>query len=130
MADPIYYFDISKTGKDYIGKKDISLLTNELAVLESIKNILSTEPGERIMYPDFGCGLSQYLFEPIDAVTTISIKATIKNAIWKFEGDRITNLEITVNEHPDLNSIEIIVLFNVKTTSKPQTLVLSLNKIR
>lgn len=129
MATPIYYFDTSKIGKDYTGKKDVLLLTNEQAVMESVKNILVTEPGERVMFPDYGCALSQYLFELIDSITIISIKSTITEAIRNYE-KRIENLVVNVTETPDMNSLNIDVIFNMKTSSNTQTINLTLNKIR
>ena len=129
MASPIYYIDISKIGKDFTGKKDVLLLTNEQALLESVKNILSTEPGERAMNPNFGCELSKYLFEPLDVVTAVSIKYTIENAIRKFE-PRIDTLIVNVDENQDDLTINIDIVFNMKTSSKTQTLTLDLKKIR
>jgi len=58
----VYFFDITKIGKDLTGKRDISLLVNEQALLESVMNIMQTEPGERVWNPEFGCSLNQYLF--------------------------------------------------------------------
>lgn len=130
MATPIYYFDISKIGKDFTGKKDVSLLTNEQAVLESVKNILVTEPGERVWYPDFGCPLSKYLFEPIDDITMTSLKTTITDSIYKFVGDRIDNLAVNTIASEDELTITITIVFNIKTSDKQQTLSLTLNKIR
>lgn len=129
MATPIYYFDISKIGKDFTGKKDIALLTNEQAVLESIKNIILTEPGERVMYPTFGCGISKYLFEQLDVVSMFSMQSTITNSIRRFEA-RIDKLEVTVIESIDNNSVEVNVYFTIKTSNNTQTLNLILNKIR
>lgn len=128
-TNSIYYFDISKTGKDYTGNRDISLLTNEQAVLESVKNIIITEPGERIMNPTFGCPISKFTFEPIDMVTIVDIKSVITNAIRQFE-NRVDRLEINIVEDQETNSIEITVLFNMKTSNTTQTLKLELNKIR
>lgn len=33
-------------------------------IRESIQIILTTEPGERVMLPEFGAGLKRFLFEP------------------------------------------------------------------
>lgn len=125
----IYYQDISKIGRDFTGNHDISLLSNEQAVLESVKNIISTEPGERLMYPDFGCALSEYLFEPVDNVTAVLIRKEIENSINKYE-NRIENLDIDIITNPDTNSIIINIRFNMKTSTRTQTLTLDLNKIR
>lgn len=36
-------------------------------VKQSVKNVLLTNPGERVMLPNFGVGLKRYLFENPDA---------------------------------------------------------------
>jgi len=127
----IYHYDISKSGKDYIGLRDISIITNEQAVLESVKNILNTEQGERIMRPDFGCSLNKYLFEPLDIVTTTLISKTIRDSVNKFE-PRIENLQVIVNPDEINNTYEISVIFNMKTISKDNKSIINitLNKIR
>lgn len=129
MELPIYYSDISKIGKDFTGKKDIAILTNEQALTESIKNILSTEPGERVMNPKFGCSLGRYLFEPIDAVTSVSLKKSIEDAIRQFES-RVDNLKIIVTPNEDQNTYDIDIIYNMKTVTNEQKLKISLNKIR
>lgn len=129
MAEPIYYNDISKSGRDYTGARDISLLANEQALVESVRNILETEPGEKVMNPTFGCALSKYLFEPIDGITTMSIKKAIKDSLQAFES-RIDQLFINVVANEDLNSYDIEIIFNMKTSTNKQSLSISLNKIR
>jgi phage baseplate assembly protein W len=129
MAEPIYYNDISKSGRDYTGAKDISLLSNEQALVESVRNILETEPGEKVMNPTFGCVLTKYLFEPIDGITTMSIKKAIKDSLQAFE-TRIDQLFINVIPNEDTNSYDIEVMFNMKTSTARQSLTISLNKIR
>lgn len=130
MSTTIYYSDITKLGKDYTGKKDISILTNEQSLVESVKNILLTEPGESIMKPTFGCSLSKYLFEPIDIITSVGIRKTIIDSIRAFE-PRVNNLEVNITPQEDLNTYLIDVIFDMKVFSNTtQTLKLSLNKIR
>ena len=129
MADITYYYDISKTGKDYTGNKDISILTNEQALLESVKNIILTEPGTRVMNPTFGCGLTKYLFEPLDGILISSMKSVITDSIRAFE-PRVENLQIFVAENQNDNSVDITMYFNMKTYTNTQVLNLSLQKIR
>lgn len=129
-SNEIYYFDISKIARDFTGSKDISILFNDQALRESITNILATEPGERVMNPEFGCRLSKYVFEPIDDITAYNIKAEIKFALEKFE-PRIDNLFINVNPLEDLNTFDIDIIFNLKiNNNKQQTISIRLNKIR
>src|ERR1700748_427977 len=54
-------------------------------VRESIRLILLTEPGERLMREEFGCGLRRYLFEPNTATTRALIKERIQNSLTRWE---------------------------------------------
>ena len=42
----------------------VAFSEGEVNVRESIRLILMTEPGERVMRQDFGAGLGRFLFEP------------------------------------------------------------------
>jgi phage baseplate assembly protein W len=54
-------------------------------VRESIRLILLTEPGERLMREEFGCGLRQFLFEPNTVTTRALIRDRIMRAIGRWE---------------------------------------------
>ncbi len=54
-------------------------------VREAIVLILSTEPGERLMRPSFGCPLRQYLMAPNTVATRAGIQRSVSRAIEAFE---------------------------------------------
>lgn len=129
MSVLTYYFDIAKNGKDVYGNKDIGILINEQAVVESVMNILLTEPGQKIMDPEFGIPLYKYLFEPIDQQTSVLIQSDIEYALTKFE-QRIKNVQVFVTGIEDENSYSIEVFFEILMTAKQQNLKIQLDKIR
>ena len=49
----------------------------EQIIRQSIEAILDTEPGERVMRPDFGCGLRRYLMEPNTTATRAAMQRDI-----------------------------------------------------
>jgi phage baseplate assembly protein W len=57
----------------------------EQNVRESVAVILKTEPGERIALPDFGAGLSRFLFEPNNPATHARIEDSITRALARWE---------------------------------------------
>src|SRR3712207_1881163 len=57
----------------------------EANVRESIQVILLTERRERLMLPEFGGGLSGYLFEPNTVTTRRLIKDRIQRALEEWE---------------------------------------------
>lgn len=64
-----------------------------LKVKEAIELILMTEPGERLMRPEFGCGLRQFLMEPNTVATRSRLERTVTRALEQFE-PRINLLEV------------------------------------
>src|SRR6516164_8953628 len=57
----------------------------EANVRESIRVILMTELQERLLAPEFGCGLGAYLFEPNTVTTrhTLAERITQALALWE-----------------------------------------------
>lgn len=55
------------------------------AVRQALRLLLATEPGERVMRPEFGCGLRQFLMAPNTPGTRAVIADTIRGAIEHWE---------------------------------------------
>lgn len=53
-------------------------------IKSNIKNLLLTKKGERILQPEFGSGLQELLFEPIDDEFELKIETAINNALEKW----------------------------------------------
>jgi len=51
----------------------------------SIRMILTTAPGERLMRPAFGCKIWELLFEPINANTLGLMSEAVREAIGRWE---------------------------------------------
>jgi phage baseplate assembly protein W len=80
----------------------------EQIIRQSIEAILDTEPGERVMRPDFGCGLRRYLMEPNTTSTRAAMQRDIDDALSRWEPRiNLTNVAVTPGEDPSLVWIEI-----------------------
>lgn len=69
-------------------------------VRESIRIILLTEARERLMLPEFGGGLKQFLFEPNTASTRRLIEEAVTQSLSRWE-PRINLEEVVVEADPD-----------------------------
>ena len=69
-------------------------------VRESIRIILLTGERERLRLPDFGGGLSRYLFEPNTSTTRQVIRDRIQRALADWE-PRVRVESVTVDPDPD-----------------------------
>jgi uncharacterized protein len=63
----------------------VALVSNEEDIKQSLNILLSTSPGERVMQPEYGCNLTDYLFESLNSSVIGYIKDRVKNAILYYE---------------------------------------------
>ncbi len=92
------------------------------SVRQSIRIILETRPGERLMRPEFGAGLSRYLHAPNTLVTRREIRDLIMAALKRWE-PRILLERVDVaasGERPDEVAIEIV--YRLRRTQQAQRL--------
>lgn len=84
------------------------MVGGEQIIRQAIEAILDTEPGERVMRPDFGCGLRRYLMEPNTTMTRAAMQRDIEDALSRGEPRiQLTNVAVTPGEDPSLVWIEI-----------------------
>jgi hypothetical protein len=90
------------------------------SVRQSIKVILQTSPGERLMRPEFGGGLERYLHEPNTLSTRRQIRDLISASLARWEPrlflDRVDVWE--VDERPDTVRVEIV--YRLRLTNQAQ----------
>jgi phage baseplate assembly protein W len=64
---------------------DIALSRYEEDIREAIWIILGTAPGERVMHPDFGCGIFELVFAPNDTNTAGLTRFYVEDALTRWE---------------------------------------------
>jgi len=104
--------DISLSFDPHPVTKDLPILTNERAIIRSIRNLVETIPNERFFNPDLGSNVRSSLFDFIDLATASSIRDQILNVIENYE-PRVNDVDVEVNPNPDSNEFEIRVVFNI-----------------
>lgn len=67
--------------------------SGEQAIRQSIWMILGTARGERVMLPDFGCGIHDFVFDVHDAGTANTICGSVREALTRWE-PRIDVLDV------------------------------------
>ena len=92
--------------------------SEEENIRESIKLILMTGKGERVMRPEFGCGLKHYTYETMDYGTMVQMEREIKTALERWE-PRIEDVEASVSPGEAQNALMIRIAFRVRATNNP-----------
>lgn len=92
-------------------------------IRQSILIILETAPGERVMRPNFGCGIHELAFAAVDSTVIQRIKSVVDEALRRCEA-RIEVLNINVDEDATTDGMLLIELeYRVRKTNQVGNLV-------
>ena len=100
----------------------VEMVSEESDIIQSLEIILSTRPNERIMQPDFGCDLSQFLFEELSQSLITGIRGIISDAILHHE-PRIDLDNIDIKKGQEEGLLQINITYTVRTTNSRFNLV-------
>ena len=97
--------------------QDVAQAEYEEDIRQSIRIILETTPGERVMRPDFGSGLKAMVFEPANYTTLALVKQRVEQALVLWE-PRIDVREVKVTLNAAMrNRIDIDIGYEVRATN-------------
>lgn len=106
---------------DFQGRVATSAYEDDIK--ESIRIILGTSPGERIMRPDFGCGIVDMVFMSLDSLTLGMLESQVIEALllWepRIELDKVEAAESSL----DQGLVEISISYRVISTNNQFNLV-------
>jgi uncharacterized protein len=89
----------------------------EEKVRQSILIILGTGRGERVMRPEFGCGIHDFVFESMNSSTIARMEASIREGLTQWE-PRIEVISVNIGtEELDGGKIFIEVKYMVRATN-------------
>lgn len=100
----------------------VDMLSDEDDVKNSLEVLLSTEIGERIMQPTFGCNLSRMLFEPVDTTMQAYVYNLVNTAVLYYE-PRIDIEALTLEPKIEEGVILIHLEYRVRSTNSRHNIV-------
>lgn len=108
---PVVYADIAD---DFSlnGQGGIKVVQNADAVKAAVRNILLTRKGERVMLPNFGSGIQDYIFEAMDQDLTGVIAQQVKQDIETWE-PRVEVQSVKLQTNPDQQTVAVQVYYRV-----------------
>jgi phage baseplate assembly protein W len=95
---------------------DLATAAYEADIQQSIRIILGTAPGERVMRPDFGAGLKALLFEPMNTTTAALAQYNVQKALVQWE-PRIDHIAVAVTPQPSRGILSIDIRYRVRLTN-------------
>ena len=101
--------------------------TLQQSVRESLQVILSTRPGEQLMTPAFGAGLTEFIGQADTVTTRRRMYDRIAEAIGRWE-PRVTVDRIDIGDIPrQPGRLRVEIAYRIRRTGEAQTIGVSLN---
>lgn len=119
------YKDLTQNPKN----DDLALRRDEEAVKESIKNLILTDKGERLMQPLIGGNIRAMLFENITPAVLKMIEEQVRTTIEEYE-PRAELIDVNVKSRIDDNKVEVTIRFYITNIAQPIQLNVLLERIR
>lgn len=95
----------------------------EQDIKEAIWIILGTAKGERVMRPDFGCGIHDLVFTPINTATITLVENSVREALTIWE-PRIELIKVEASsERSEEGKMLVSIDYRVRTTNNRFNLV-------
>ncbi|MBL6975480.1 MAG: GPW/gp25 family protein [Deltaproteobacteria bacterium] len=102
---------------------NLSLTDHERNIEESIRVILGTAVGERVMRPQFGCKIHDFVFYPNNSSTSALVSFYVRESLVKWE-PRIEEVSVTAQPDPALeSSMQVNISYRVRRTNNLRNLV-------
>ena len=82
-------------------------------IKQNLKMLILTNPGERVMMPDFGVGIQTYLFQNFSETTYTQIENDIKDQVSKYL-PVVSIIRVGFdNSSPDNNTLRIALEYSI-----------------
>ncbi len=101
----------------------VASVSYEEDIKQSIRIILGTSKGERVMRPDFGCGIHDLVFAAVSTQVITELSATVREALRTYEA-RIDVRRVDVDSSELSNGrLLVIVDYLIRATNQPDNYV-------
>jgi len=114
-------WDFPPTFNDVVG--EVRMITAIEDIEKSLRTIVSTRRGERVMRPKFGCDLGDKVFENLNSTQLNDIRKRIEEAILLYE-PRIDIKKLELNTENVLEGkLMILLIYVVRATNTRRNIV-------
>ena len=91
---------------------DLIVLKNSNAIARSIRNLVFTNRGDKPFNPFLGSRVNDMLFDPMDQLSSESVKSEIERTINSFE-PRVKLEKVTVTPDYDGNQYDVVLKYQI-----------------
>lgn len=110
-------------------RKDLNLHKGEMAIINSMKNLILTGHYERPFQPDLGSNVRKMLFENIDIVTAAALEREIEQVVRNYE-PRVQLVGVSVSPNFEQNAFSVSMQFYTINRPEPVSITFQLERLR
>jgi len=105
-------------------KGGIALANGERDIEQAIGIILQTRPGERVMRPEFGCRVSELLFEPRDVALQTTMQKYVQEALDRWEPRiEVQNVDVSFGSEEADGAVFVEITYLIKESHDIRSIV-------
>lgn len=98
-------------------ERGVEMVSAKEDIDQSLEILLGTTLGERVMRPDFGCNLDDYLFNPITTTLVTMVRDLVETAITRHE-PRIDVEKVNLNTADAVEGVLLLEIeYTIRTTN-------------
>ena len=106
------FVDISLSFEPNPVTNDISVLKNERAINNSLKNLILIAPKEVPFRWDVGSNVSTFLFELAGQSTEVLLKREIERTV-EYNEPRVELIDVNINFEEESNDIKVTIIYKI-----------------
>lgn len=110
-------------------RKDLNLHKGEMAIINSMKNLILTGHYERPFQPDLGSNVRKMLFENMDIVTAAALEREIEQVVRNYE-PRVQLVGVSVSPNFEQNAFSVSMQFYTINRPEPVSITFQLERLR
>ena len=102
---------------------NIKLESGSANIKQSVRTILNTAKGERVMRPEFGCDIHDQVFSSLSPATLNRIEDSVQSALIRWE-PRITVERVEARADPERpNQVRVEIAYWIESTNSHDNMV-------
>jgi phage baseplate assembly protein W len=123
------YTDLDLNFMPHPVKRDVTKVVDEMAVINSVKNLILTNHYERLFHPEIGSNVQKLLFDNMDSITSATLEREITDVIRNFE-PRVSVDYINISPDFDNNTYQVSMQFRILNKTEPISIKFFLERAR
>ncbi|MFZ6720349.1 MULTISPECIES: GPW/gp25 family protein [Undibacterium] len=108
---------------EFSRRGNVRMISAEEDIHQSLLILISTTPGERVMQPNFGCGLKAQIYENLNESTITVLKDLIRRAVIFYEPRVVLEAIETDHSYIYEGRLNIELIYRIVTTNTRHNLV-------